>query len=36
MRFVPPLTITQEEMQQGLLRFRNALLAFKANHKSAA
>jgi acetylornithine/N-succinyldiaminopimelate aminotransferase len=36
MRFVPPLTITQEEMQQGLLRFRNALVAFKANHKSAA
>jgi acetylornithine/N-succinyldiaminopimelate aminotransferase len=36
LRFVPPLTITEEELYAGMLRLRNALEEHKANLKTSA
>ena len=36
LRFVPPLTITTEEMHEGLTRFEKALAEYKQQAASAA
>jgi acetylornithine/N-succinyldiaminopimelate aminotransferase len=36
LRFLPPLNITQRELQKGLLRLRNAIMKFKQEFKPAA
>lgn len=32
LRFLPPLTLTDSELELGIARFKQALLAYKANH----